>query len=201
MVVLARLFARSRRCSCFPFGFLVVSLASCSSSCARASAWASSFSRCALERFPATCFLRRSVLLWSSILASFGLLVGQERDNRAARGERGRMLRKCEGRTSRAPGQDVASSRRQDVTRVGAGRHPTLRQDVAVRLCAHKNTVSLLSLTLPGCHRAAFSRLAERRCKNGSGRRGSNQESSLLGRQIVTITSLARYRSAAHADP
>ncbi len=30
-----------------------------------------------------------------------------------------------------------------------------MRQDVAVRVCAHKNTVSLLSLTLPGCRQAA----------------------------------------------
>ena len=48
------------------------------------------------------------------------------------------------------------------------------RQDVAVRVCVHKNTVSLLSLTLPGCRQAASDRPAERRCKRWSGRRGSN---------------------------
>ena len=49
-----------------------------------------------------------------------------------------------------------------------------MRQDVAVRVCVHKNTVSLLSLTLPGCHQAASHRPAERRCTWWSGRRGSN---------------------------
>ncbi len=47
-----------------------------------------------------------------------------------------------------------------------AGCHPKTRQDVAVYLCAHKNIVSLLSLTLSGCHQAASHRPAERRCRH-----------------------------------
>jgi hypothetical protein len=69
----------------------------------------------------------------------------------------------------------------------------TLRQDVAVHLCAHKNIVSLLSLMLPGCHQAASRRTAERRCKIGSGRRGSNPRQPAWKAGVRKITAcLAR---------
>jgi hypothetical protein len=55
-----------------------------------------------------------------------------------------------------------------------AGCHPKTRQDVAVHVSVHKNTVSLLSLTLPGCRQAACDRPAQRRSIRWSGRRGSN---------------------------
>ena len=55
-----------------------------------------------------------------------------------------------------------------------AGCHPKTRQDVAVHVFAHINTVSLLAVSLPGCHQAACDRPAQRRSIRGSGRRGSN---------------------------
>ncbi len=94
--------------------------------------------------------------------------------NRAAFGARGRMSRLRVGRRSQATGQDVTLPHRQDVTRIEAGCHLETRQDVAARLFAHKNIAPLLAQTLPGCRQAACSRLAQRRCKNGSGRRDSN---------------------------
>jgi hypothetical protein len=64
--------------------------------------------------------------------------------------------------------------RRQDVTTGEAGCRVKTRQDVAARLLTHKNIAPLLAQTLPGCRQAAYSRLAKRRCTNGSGRRDSN---------------------------
>jgi hypothetical protein len=49
-----------------------------------------------------------------------------------------------------------------------------VRQYVAARLLAHKNTASLLAVSLPGCHRAACDRPAQRRSIQKSGRRDSN---------------------------
>ena len=55
-----------------------------------------------------------------------------------------------------------------------AGCHPKTRQGVAVHVCAHKNTVSLLAVSLPSCRHAAYDRLAQRRSVRWSGRWGSN---------------------------
>ena len=49
-----------------------------------------------------------------------------------------------------------------------------VRQYVAARLLAHKNTASLLAVSLPGCHQAACDRPAQRRSIQESGRRDSN---------------------------
>ena len=49
-----------------------------------------------------------------------------------------------------------------------------VKQYVAVHLCAHKKTASLLSLSPPGCHQLAPDALAQRRFTAWSGRRGSN---------------------------
>ena len=139
-----------------------------SSAVRRTSAWASSLARWAVARSlhlaapsggpPSLVFGRwHFVLFWSSVLASFGAS-GAPGDKRAA--ERGRMSRLCEGRMSRAPGQDVTSLR-QDVTSAEAGCHPKMRQDVAVHLFTHKKTVSLLSLSPLGCHQSASSACKE----------------------------------------
>jgi hypothetical protein len=63
---------------------------------------------------------------------------------------------------------------RQDVAWTEAGCCLQMRQDVAAHVSTHKNIVSLLAESQPGCRQTASHRPAKRRCKQESGRRGSN---------------------------
>jgi hypothetical protein len=85
---------------------------------------------------------------------------------------------------------------RQDVATGEAGCHPKMRQDVAVHLCAHHKTACLLTASPLACHEAACGEPVKRRFMFWSGRRGSNQEISLLGRQIVARSPLSCFRLA-----
>jgi hypothetical protein len=96
-------------------------------------------------------------------------------ENRTAIQLRDRMSPVREGRVSRPPTrQDVACQKAGCRKLAKAGCCTKSRQGVAVHVFAHKNTVSLLAISPPGCRQAACDRLAQRRSIPWSGRRGSN---------------------------